>query len=136
MNLHVNEHARTSNAVLHLCGPSVVKLVKTFSALLKNVVSTSSCHEDVIIKNHLSAQERSVPELRWRSGATTAKQRMQQRRSQNATILEEDHRTASAQLCWMMLMIRNGAALNIVFLAGHRDGLEAWRQLAENTSRR
>ena len=35
----------------------------------------------------------------------------------NATILEEDDRAASAQLYWMLLMICNGAALNLVFLA-------------------
>ena len=50
----------------------------------------------------------------------------------NATILEEDDRAASAQLYWMMLMICKGAALNIVFLAGDSEGLEAWRQLTEN----
>ena len=49
----------------------------------------------------------------------------------NATILEEDDRAASAQLYWMMLMICKGAALNIVFLAGDSEGLEAWRQLTE-----
>ena len=49
----------------------------------------------------------------------------------NATILEEDDRAASAQLHWMMLMICTGAALNIVFPAGDREGLEAWRQLTE-----
>ena len=49
----------------------------------------------------------------------------------NATMREEDDRAASAQLYWMMLMICNGAALNIVFLAGDSEGLEAWRQLTE-----
>ena len=49
----------------------------------------------------------------------------------NATILEEDDRAASTQLYWMMLMICKGAALNIVFLAGDSEGLEAWRQLTE-----
>ena len=44
----------------------------------------------------------------------------------NATIPEEDDRPASAQLCWMMLMICKRAALYIVFLAGDS---EAWRQL-------
>ena len=44
----------------------------------------------------------------------------------NATILEEDDRAASAQLYWMMIMICKGAALNIVFLAGDSEGLEAW----------
>ena len=51
--------------------------------------------------------------------------------SPNASILEEDDRAASAQLFWMMLMICKGAALNIVFLAGDSEGLEAWRQLTE-----
>ena len=50
----------------------------------------------------------------------------------NATILEEEDRAASAQLHWMMLMICKGAPLNIVFLAGDTEGLEAWRQLTEN----
>ena len=49
----------------------------------------------------------------------------------NATILEDDDRAASAQLYWMMLMIYKGAALNIVFLVGDSEGLEAWRQLTE-----
>ena len=49
----------------------------------------------------------------------------------NATILEENDRAASAQLYWMMLMICKGAALNIVFLAGDSEGLEAWRQVTE-----
>ena len=49
----------------------------------------------------------------------------------NATILEEDDRAASAQLYWMMLVIYKGAALNIVFLAGDSEGLEAWRPLTE-----
>ena len=44
----------------------------------------------------------------------------------NATILEEDDRAASAQVYWMLLMICKGAALNIVFLAGDSEGLEAW----------
>ena len=44
----------------------------------------------------------------------------------NATILEEDDRAASAQLCWMMLMICKGAALNIVFPAGDSKVLEVW----------
>ena len=46
-------------------------------------------------------------------------------------ILEEDDRAASAQLYWMLLMICKGAALNIVFLAGDSEGLEAWRLLTE-----
>ena len=50
---------------------------------------------------------------------------------QNATNLEENNRTASTQLCWMMLTIRKGAALNTVFLAGDSEGLEAWRQLTK-----
>ena len=49
----------------------------------------------------------------------------------HATILDDDDRAASTQLYWMMLMICKGAALNIVFLAGDREGLEAWRQLTE-----
>ena len=49
----------------------------------------------------------------------------------NATIIDDDVRAASAQLYWMMLMICKGAALNTVFLAGHSEGLEAWRQLKE-----
>ena len=49
----------------------------------------------------------------------------------NATIPEENNRAASTQLYWMMLMICKGAALNIVFLAGDSEGLEAWRQLTE-----
>ena len=49
----------------------------------------------------------------------------------HATILEEDDRAASAQLCWMMLMLCKGAALNIVFLLGDSEGLEVWRQLTE-----
>ena len=48
----------------------------------------------------------------------------------NATIMDED-RAASAQLYRMMLMICKGAALNVVFLAGDSEGLEAWRQLTE-----
>ena len=55
---------------------------------------------------------RSVQGLVWSSGATTAED--------NATILEEDDRAASAQLYRMMLMICKGAALNIVFLAGEK----------------
>ena len=51
--------------------------------------------------------------------------------SPNAPIPEEDDRAASAQLYWMMLMICKGAALNIVFLAGDSEGLEAWRQRTE-----
>ena len=47
----------------------------------------------------------------------------------NATILEEDDRAASARLYWMLLMICKGAALNIVFLAGDSESLEAWRLL-------
>ena len=43
----------------------------------------------------------------------------------NATTLDDDDRAASAQLYWMMLMICKGAALNTVFLAGDREGLEA-----------
>ena len=49
----------------------------------------------------------------------------------NATIVDDEDRTASAQLFWMMLMICKGAALNTVFLAGDSEGLEAWRQLTE-----
>ena len=49
----------------------------------------------------------------------------------NATILEEDDRAASARLYSMLLMICKGAALNIVFLAGDSEGLEAWRLLSE-----
>ena len=49
----------------------------------------------------------------------------------NVTILEEEDRAASAQLYWMLLMICNGAALNIVLLAGDNEGLEAWRLLTE-----
>ena len=49
----------------------------------------------------------------------------------NATIMDENHRAASTQLYWMMLMICKGAALNIVFLAGDSESLEAWRQLTE-----
>ena len=48
----------------------------------------------------------------------------------NATILEEYDR-ASAQLYWMMLAICKGAALNIAFLAGHSEGVEAQRQPTE-----
>ena len=47
----------------------------------------------------------------------------------NATIIDDEDWAASAQLYWMMLMICKGAALNIVFLAGESEGLEAWRQL-------
>ena len=43
----------------------------------------------------------------------------------NATILQEDYRAASAQLYWIMLIICKGTALNIVFLAGGSEGLEA-----------
>ena len=49
----------------------------------------------------------------------------------NASILDVDDRAASAQLCWMMLMICKGAALQIVFLARDSEGLEASRQLTE-----
>ena len=49
----------------------------------------------------------------------------------NATILEENDRVASTQLSWMMLVICEGAVLNIVFLAGDREDLEALRQLTE-----
>ena len=49
----------------------------------------------------------------------------------NATIIDDKDRAASAQLCWMMLMICKGAALNTVFLAGDSEGLEAWRQLTD-----
>ena len=49
----------------------------------------------------------------------------------NATIMDENDRAAWTQLYWMMLMICKGAALNIVFLAGDSEGLEAWRQLTE-----
>ena len=49
----------------------------------------------------------------------------------NATILKENDPAASAQLYWMMLMICKGAAVNIVFLTGDSEFLEAWRQLAE-----
>ena len=49
----------------------------------------------------------------------------------NATILEGDDRAASAQLHGMMLMICKSAALNIVFLVGDSEGLEAWRQVTE-----
>ena len=49
----------------------------------------------------------------------------------NGTILDDDDRAASAQLCWMMLMICKGAALNTVFLARDSEGIEAWRQLTE-----
>ena len=45
--------------------------------------------------------------------------------------MDENDRVASTQLNWMMLMICKGAALNIVFLAGDSEGLEAWRQLTE-----
>ena len=38
----------------------------------------------------------------------------------NATTMDENDRAASTHLCWMMLMICKGAALNIVFLAGER----------------
>ena len=48
--------------------------------------------------------------------------------TQNATIVDDEDRAASAQLYWMMLMICKGAALNTVFLAGDSEGLEAWRQ--------
>ena len=49
----------------------------------------------------------------------------------NATILDDDDRAASAQLCWMMLMICKGAALSTVFLARDSEGLEGSRQLTE-----
>ena len=49
----------------------------------------------------------------------------------NATIVDVEDRAASALLYLMMLMICKGAALNIVFLAGNSEGLEAWRQLTE-----
>ena len=49
----------------------------------------------------------------------------------NVTILEDDDRAASTQLCWMTLMICKGAALNTVSMAGDSEGLEAWRQLTE-----
>ena len=49
----------------------------------------------------------------------------------NATILEDEDRAASTQLCWMVLMICKGAAPNIVFLSGDSEGLVAWRQLTE-----
>ena len=48
-----------------------------------------------------------------------------------ATILEEYDRAASAQLCWMMFAICKGAALNIVFLAGHSEGVQTRRQTTE-----
>ena len=38
----------------------------------------------------------------------------------------EDDRAASAQVYWMRITICKGAALNIVFLAGDSEGLEAW----------
>ena len=49
----------------------------------------------------------------------------------NATILEEYDRAASAQLCWMMLAICKGAALNIVFLAGDSEGVQTRPQPTE-----
>ena len=49
----------------------------------------------------------------------------------NATILEEDDRAASAQLYWNDAHDLQGAALNIVFLAGDSEGFEAKRQLTE-----
>ena len=49
----------------------------------------------------------------------------------NVAILDEEDRAVSAQFHWMMLMICKDAALNIVFLAGDNEGLEAWRQLTE-----
>ena len=49
----------------------------------------------------------------------------------NTTILDDDDRTASAQLYWVKLTICKGAALNIVFLARDTEGLEAWRQLTD-----
>ena len=69
--------------------------------------------------------------VRWRSGATTAEAAKAGTPTPNATILEEEDRSASAQLFWVMLMICKGAALNTVFLAGDSEGLEAWRQLTE-----
>ena len=74
----------------------------------------------------------------WRGVTTSAEVdgmtlRRRQRRSQTPTIVVENDRAASTQtqLHWMMLMICKGAALNIVFLAGDSEGLEAWRQLTE-----
>ena len=49
----------------------------------------------------------------------------------HATIVDDEDRAASAQLCWMMLMICKGAPLNIVFLAGDSEDHESWRQLTE-----
>ena len=48
-----------------------------------------------------------------------------------ATIMEDEDRAASPQLCWIMLMICKGVALNIVLLVGGSQGFEAWRQLTE-----
>ena len=60
--------------------------------------------------------------VRWRSDTTSAEADGQCREGDRAD-------AASAQLCWMMLVICKGAALNTVFLAG--DSVEAWRQLTE-----
>ena len=48
-----------------------------------------------------------------------------------ATISDDDDRTASAQLYWILLMICQGLALNRVLWAGDGEGLGAWRQLTE-----
>ena len=77
--------------------------------------------------------EHSVQGVRWHIDTTSAEADVQCREGNraNPTILDDDDRAAPAQLCWMMLMIYKGAALNTVFLAGDSEGLEAWRQLTE-----
>ena len=49
----------------------------------------------------------------------------------NAAISDDSDRAASAQLYRMLLLICQGAALNIVLLAGDGEGLEAWRRMSE-----
>ena len=69
--------------------------------------------------------------IRWRSGATIAEADDGSSESINADLqrLEEDDRAASVLLDDADFL--QGADLDIVFLAGDCEGLEAWRQLTE-----
>ena len=116
------QHSDRNSEVLHCVGRR-----------RRESVWTRACWEATRLlrgARRVARLEHSAQGVRWCSDTTddTAKATGP---TPNATIVDDEDRAASAQLCWMMLMICKGAALNTLFLAGDSEGLEAWRELTE-----
>ena len=105
-----------------LGGSSRLASIGAGTRLLRKPSDTSGSREawwnwDAVFKEYAGAVVPKLQHLMSEFARTAAQMA-------NATTSDDDGRTASAQLCWLLLMICQGAAWNIVLEAGDGEGLE------------